>query len=338
MRKLLISLALSSALLASCQSAPAATAPTEAPAATQAPAATAAPTEAPAATAEASATRTITDAASREVAVPTSPQRIVTISEQDLDGALALGLKPVGSVNGRGQQSLPSYLGDKVAGIESVGSLAEPSLEKIAALKPDIILFGSLSDALSDQLAQMEKIAPVVVTYKLADDWKTAFRGTASALNQDAQAEAFLASYDARVKEVRAALGEHASDLISIVRWNATGPGIMARDAFSSLVARDLGLQRSAFQQTVEGFSHSEPLSMEELDKLDGDWLFVGTLNAEGDAALTAAKESPLFQQLGVVKGGRVVAVTGQIWGSRGGPLASLIVLDEIQKAMGSAS
>lgn len=336
MRKLLISLALSSALLASCQSAPAATVP-----ATQPPAATAAATQAPAETAapaETGATRTITDVAGREVEVPSAPQRIMTISEQDLDGALALGLKPIGSVNGRGQQSLPAYLGDKIAGIESVGSLAEPSIEKIAALKPDIILFGSLSDTQSDQLAQMEKIAPVVVTYKLADDWKTAFRGTASALNQDAQAEAFLASYDARVKEVQAALGEHASDLISIVRWNATGPGIMARDAFSSLVARDLGLQRSAFQQTVEGFSHSEPLSMEELDKLDGDWLFVGTLNAEGDAALTAAKESPLFQQLGAVKGGRVVAVTGQIWGSRGGPLASLIVLDEIQKAMGSAS
>src|SRR5688572_11052587 len=63
--------------------------------------------------AAASATRavTVTDVTGTKVEVPRAAKRVVALSEQDLDATLALGLKPVGAVNGRGQQKPPAYLG-----------------------------------------------------------------------------------------------------------------------------------------------------------------------------------------------------------------------------------
>ena len=98
-------------LLAACGATPAAVEPSAAPSsaapATVEPSTAAAsvaassqPSAAPSAAAEASAaagdSRTITDASGAEVEVPTTPQRVVALTEHDLDSVLALGITPIG--------------------------------------------------------------------------------------------------------------------------------------------------------------------------------------------------------------------------------------------------
>jgi iron complex transport system substrate-binding protein len=290
-------------------------------------------TDDPAPAAAGASTRTVIDATGTAVSVPTQPQRVVALSEQDLDGALALGVTPIGTVNGRGQTTPPKYLGDKVNGIAVVGDVAKPTMDKLVAASPDLILAGSVTD--EQILADLRKLAPTVVTYKPADDWKTAFGKLAEALGRTDAATAWLADYDRRTGEVKGKLGANAGAAVSIVRWNPQGPGVMQTGHFASLVAADLGLKRPAGQQEP-GFAHSAPLSLENLAKVDGDWLFLGTLNADGQAALDKARGSAVYQQLGAVKNNRVVAVDGTVWTSRGGPLASLLVIDDIAKALGA--
>lgn len=317
-------------VLAACAGAPTATQPTGAP--TAATGATAA-----SGGTESGAERTITDASGAQVRVPARPRRVVTLTENDLDGALALGLTPVGSVNGRGQTGLPAYLGQRSAGIASVGSLAEPSLEKLAALKPDLILAGNMIPQIEALLPNLQKIAPVVKTYKAGDDWKTAFAGAATALNRSAEAQAFLADYRARAAAIKAHIPAGAAAEASVVRWMPEGPVVMAPSSFSSLVLADLGLTRPAAQAELVGShgAHSDPLSMERLSVIDSGWLFIGTLNAEGGTALETARQSPLFQQLNVVKQHHVAVVDGAVWTSVGGPLAALVVLDDVAAALG---
>lgn len=320
--------------------------PTPQPAgvASAAPSATAlssAPTPAPAATtAGTSATRTITDARDRQVTVPVAPQRVVTLSEHDLDSALALDITPVGTVNGRGQAGPPAYLGERTRGITSVGSLAEPSLEAIVALDPDLILAGNLVQQLESLLPQLEQIAPVVVTYRTGSDWKTAFRGTANALNRSDAAERFLQQYDQRVAELRALLPTDRSVTASIVRWMPQGPVVMNPGTFASSILADLGMQRPAQQHNLGGShgAHSDPISLESLEVIDGDWIFLGTLNAEGATALQAARSNPLFQRLQAVQNNHVVEVDGTVWTSTGGPLAALQVLADVERALRAAA
>ncbi|NOK64362.1 MAG: hypothetical protein GFH27_549431n50 [Chloroflexi bacterium AL-W] len=92
--------------------------------------------------------------------VPANPQRVVVLSEQDLDAALALDASVVGTVNGRGQPPPPLYLGDRVEGITSVGSFTEPSLETVAELDPDLILIGGIFPAIEELLPQLAALAP----------------------------------------------------------------------------------------------------------------------------------------------------------------------------------
>lgn len=281
-------------------------------------------------------TREITDATGATVIVPANPQRVVVLSEVDLDSALALGLTPVGSVNGRGQPGLPQYLGDKASGIESVGTLVEPSLEKIVALKPDVILAGSMLDQIKTLLPELSKIAPVVATYKPSDDWKTAFKSIASMLNRQAVAEAFLGQYDERLSAIKKLLPEGQGAQANVARWMPQGPVVMMPATFSSLILADAGFARPEAVQALAGShgAHTDPLSLEKLDVMDSNWLFLGTLNAEGATALDAALKNPLFQKLDVVQRGHVVPVDGAVWTSVGGPLAALVVLDDIEKAL----
>ncbi|HYN97972.1 MAG TPA: iron-siderophore ABC transporter substrate-binding protein, partial [Pilimelia sp.] len=251
----------------------------------------------------------------------------------DLDGALALGVTPVGTVNGRGQTAPPKYLGDKVAGITVVGDVAKPTMDKVVAADPDLILAGSVADP--QVVADLRKLAPTVVTYKPADDWKTAFTLLAGALNKADAATGWLADYDAAVTAAKGRLGGNAGAAVSIVRWNPQGPGVMQTGHFASLVAKDLGLRRPAGQQEP-GFAHSEPLSLENLGRADGDWIFLGTLNAGGAQALAKARTAPAYRQLGAVRANRVVPVDGTVWTSRGGPSAALLVVADIAKALGA--
>jgi iron complex transport system substrate-binding protein len=287
----------------------------------------------PRATSGGAPTRAVTDVTGTAVDVPAAPKRVVALSEQDLDGALALGVPPVGTVNGRGQATPPKYLGAAVTGIAVVGDVSRPTMDKLVAADPDLILAGGVADA--QILADLRKLAPTVVTYRPADDWKTAFNKLGEALNKAAAATAWLADYDRRLTAAQAKLGANAGAGVSLVRWNPQGPGIMQTGHFASLVAADLGLKRPPAQQEP-GFAHTEPLSLENLSRIDGDWLFLGTLNADGQQALDKAQTTPAFQQLSAVRNKRLVAVDGAVWTSRGGPTAALLVVDGFAKALGA--
>lgn len=281
-------------------------------------------------------TITITDARGTSVTVPANPQRIVALTELDLDSALALGITPVGAVNGRGQSGLPQYLGDTVAGVASVGSLAEPSLEAIVALKPDVILAGSVIEPIEALLPELSQIAPVVATYKPSDDWKTAFTSIAAILNRQAEADAFMANYDQRAAAVKAALPADRPALANVVRWMPQGPVLMMPATFSSLVLADVGLARPEAVQALAGShgAHTDPISLEQVDVIDSEWLFWGALNPDGATALDAALQNPLVQRLSAVQNKRVAQVDGAVWTSIGGPLAALAVLDDIEEAL----
>ncbi|MGY3885636.1 iron-siderophore ABC transporter substrate-binding protein [Aeromonas aquatica] len=278
-------------------------------------------------------TRQILDANGQSQAVPDAPKRIVVLSELDLDSALTLGVQPVGTVNGRGQATLPRYLLDKAGKeIAVVGDLDNPNLEKLIDLEPDLILTGQTKPEL---LALLKEIAPTVVTGNWGEPWKLVFQRSALVMNKEAEGKAFLAQYDARLQEARTQLAKHQGEQISIVRWNPKGPSYMHGGTFASSVVQEMGLARPA-HQLGDKSPHSPALSLESLNLLDGDWLVIGTLSTSGDAvdAMQQAEQTPAFQQLSAIKGKRFGAVDGSLWTSTGGPQAALRVIDDVEQLL----
>lgn len=305
-------------------------APTEA-APTEAPATEAAPAEAPADESTAGETRTVTDAAGNTLEIPVAPQRVVALSERDMDAAFALGFPLVGVVNGRGAETPPAYLQSYLGEAVSVGAFSEPSPEAILNLAPDLILIGGLFPALEEMLPAFQEIAPVYITFNAGDDWRTAFLGAADALNKTAEADAWLADYDTAAAELAAQLP--AGSEVSIVRFNPDGPVIMAPGSFASSITSSVGLARPESHLGIEGAGHGDTVSLEALSTIDAGHLFVGALNADGTAVLDAALADPLYGALGAFQNDAVSVVDGAVWTSLGGPIAAQIVLNDVAAA-----
>ena len=297
------------------------------------------------------ATRQVTDATGAKVAVPEHPRRIVTLSEPTLDGALALKAHVIGTTSGRGQAGAPAYLAKRAAGVPVMASVAGPNLEKIAAAKPDLILADASVRIDDGTRAKLGRIAPTVTVSKRGQSWNDAFTAEARVLNLASRGRGVLAAYRDRVAKVKARLGPNANAKISIVRWNSGEPSVLMAEQPASRVAADLGLSRPA-SQDHRGPGHAVPISLENLDKIDADWLFFGTLGGasggKGDTNAGAAKvgkkasakllakarSTPGFRRLHAVRDGHVVPVDGTAWTSAGGPLAVNTVLTDMAEAL----
>lgn len=281
-------------------------------------------------------TRTVVDIDGTEMEVPVDPRRVVTLSEPTLDGALALGVTPVGTVTGRGQATVPHYLIEQAGDIPLLGGIAQPNFEAIAAAEPDLILVdGTSINNNPDAMEVLRRIAPTFYAGYAGGDWRETFELTALALNKVAEGEQVLAHYDTAVAEAREQLADYADDTFSIVRWQGGGAALILKDLPAGVALDDLGLRRPASQDR-RGRGHSEPVSLENLADIDADHMFFGTLggssvgnpSAGGEAGTTDAEQALAdargtagFEDLRAVRSGNVHAVDGSRWTSTGGPV-----------------
>lgn len=145
------------------------------------------------------ATHTI-EHARGETEVPEDPQRVVVLEPVQLDTAVALGEIPVGTTVLSETTGVPEYLGEEAADIEMMGTVPEPSVEKIAAVEPDLILgTESRHSALYDQLSD---IAPTVFMESHIDPWQQNAGFIAEALGDPDGADQLFAAYDERCTEI----------------------------------------------------------------------------------------------------------------------------------------
>jgi iron complex transport system substrate-binding protein len=294
-------------------------------------------------------TRTVIDVEGTEVRAPIHPERVVTLSEPTLDGVLALGLKPIGTVSGRGQQTVPNYLVDLAQDLPILGGVAQPNFEAIGAARPDLILVDGTSVNNNPPVIEaLRRIAPVVYTGYAGGDWRDNFRLVAEALNLVAEGERVIAQYDAKAAEYAESLSGYRDQTFSVVRWQGSSASLILKELLPGRALTDLGLRRPPSQDRV-GRGHSEPLSLENLRDADADYMFFGTLGgsslanpqAGGSAdvsgaarALAEAIAVPGFTELAAYKDGHIILVDGSAWTSTGGPLLMNRILDDVKRTL----
>ncbi|AQY52012.1 hypothetical protein PWEIH_04658 [Listeria weihenstephanensis FSL R9-0317] len=138
--------------------------------------------------------RTLTDALDRKVEVPATPKKIVAI--QNAGELYALDIKPLATTD--------YYMGiypDFLKGVENIGG-DKPNVEKIASLKPDLII---ISDYQKDMLTNLEKIAPVYAT-KFGVTPDEQLSDIANLVNAKGAEKTYQAKYAKEAKEAKATL------------------------------------------------------------------------------------------------------------------------------------
>ncbi|MEO0378143.1 MAG: iron-siderophore ABC transporter substrate-binding protein [Cyanobacteria bacterium P01_A01_bin.17] len=270
----------------------------------------------------------IVDHALGETRVPVNPQRIVVLTGS-LDTVLALGVKPVGSV----EILQENHLENEVKGVESIGSPRSPNLEAIVALNPDLILGTDWDKGIYETLSQ---IAPTVIAeVDSSGEWKELLYTYADALGETDKAEQIMADYDARIEEFRMQMGDRLQETeVSIVNIYQGIVQLYLADSFSGTIVADAELPRPHHQtNTDQKFSMN--ISKELLHMADGDAMFVWIydINKEvvedDQATLKELKADPLWLKLNAVQKDRVYDVPGSHWIGMG-PIAANLVLDDL--------
>ncbi|WP_235183268.1 ABC transporter substrate-binding protein [Deinococcus phoenicis] len=257
--------------------------------------------------------------------VPKMPRRVVVLDVGPLDTALALGIKPVGAVSKfADSDNFVSYLNDRTGGIQNVGIITQPSLERILALKPDLILSSKVRHG--ELYTQLSRIAPTVLTESVGATWRENLLLWGDALGKKAQAQTLLNRFRVRAKTVGQ---KHRGVSISVVRFLPGQTRIMHRASFIGTILDEAGLSRPASQR-VNDFAAM--VSQEAIPQMDASSLFYTTWGDPKTTTQSEMMQSPLWKSLGAVKAGRAFSVDDDFWMTGTGILAANRVLDDLEK------
>lgn len=262
---------------------------------------------------------TVTDARG-EHTFDSVPQRVVSVSWAMTENVLELDVKPVGVADIEGYSTwvvrppIPE-------GVADVGKRNEPSIEKLAELKPDVIILSNGQEGLVDKL---EQIAPVLFfdAFKEDHDNAEAARGIylelARLFDKEALAEEKLAAMDAEFERLKGKLhahfGETLPDVTGVRFFNEAVALVYGANSMSQAALAKLGIEPAmTVSESQWGFVQRK---ITELSKIrDGVLLYFKP--APGVEKLFG---SPLWQAMPVARAGRVAPVEST-W-SYGGALS----------------
>lgn len=263
-----------------------------------------------------------------ESEVPAQAKRVVVLDTGELDMVLALGVKPVGAVIAGAESDYPEYLKGKTDGIQKVGTVTQPNLETIAALKPDLIISSKMRhEKIYDQLS---KIAPTVFAERTGYTWKEQFSLYAEALGKSKEAEAVMAGYYKRMDEFKKAMGDRlGTTRVSLLRSLPDNVRVYMAGSFSGTILKDAGLPRPQGHEQAKTFENA---NAERIPFMDGDVIFTMYYGREKGESLSKIFQNPLWKQLNAVKNNRVYEIDDGIWGLGIGPIAANLVIDDLFK------
>lgn len=249
--------------------------------------------------------------------IPAPPKRVVTLGYTDHETVLAFGIKPVGAVDWFQERPFGKWpwtnqrWGDHRPAI--VGQREEYNLEKIAELKPDLII-AQYSAMREDQYDLLSKIAPTVAQSPRYPDykapWQEMTRMVGRALGQPERAEEMIGGVEARFAEVRRQHPEFSRQSLALV--DTYKPGTFG--AFSPQDAKprfmtQLGFRPPAELNRMVGDKDVAEFGFEQLSALDVDRLVWMTSN---EASANAVRSHDLYQRLDVARENRDVFLSYQ--------------------------
>lgn len=268
--------------------------------------------------------------------VPDNPQRIVVLTNEGTEALLAVGVTPVGAAKSWLGNPWYDHIADQMVDVTVLGDESAVNLEVLVALEPDLILGNKQRhEKIYDQLSA---IAPTVISERLRGDWKINMALYTDAIGKAEEGRAALDAFDARVAALHEALGDTLSEKISIARFMSGQTRIMFKDSFSGLILDEIGFQRPASQDKDE---FAEEITKERIPEFEGDRLVYFTYetgNGEGDGQAADWTADALWQNLEVVKAGKVHAVSDAVWNTAGGIIAGNLLLDDIEAIYGLPS
>ncbi|WGY45807.1 iron-siderophore ABC transporter substrate-binding protein [Vibrio sp. ABG19] len=255
--------------------------------------------------------------------------RVITLFQGATDSAVALGIRPVGVVDSWAETPTYDYLREALQGVQHLGLETQPNLEKIVALKPDLII-GARSRH-EKIYPQLQQIAPTVLTDNVYDFQRTlALTGVAT--GREAMAQALWQQWQHNVTVFRQQLASRYSDwplTASVLDIRADHLRLYLRDSFAGQVLSSIGFRLPAVPNASWGIKIK---SKETLPSADADVFFV-IKDSDQPAVVhnyDAWRTHPIWKVLKAPRMNQVYEVNKVSWLLSGGILGANLMLDQL--------
>ena len=292
------------------------------------------------------------------------PETIVVLDGHSLDLLLSLGQQPFGvsamvPTAGDLQIQQPQvqipYLGKHITTQPfNVGGMGSPSLEVLTQIKPDLIV--GESGRIKDTYDLLAQIAPTVLWEGRSrlGEWQTNLQTLALALGDETKAEEAIAQHTTLLAAARNTFKPILEDapkalVLSSNQLNGGNLAAITAQSYLGKLMTDVGFELVAPPSDV----NYAPFSLEVLPEYDqADHIFVLGYNTDALAAFQAGtpfdellamqtsgiqqewEENAIAQSLTASKTDRVYFVPFIKWNGINGPMASQLIVDDLQQLL----
>jgi iron complex transport system substrate-binding protein len=266
--------------------------------------------------------------AAGESRVPAQADRVVALSPDALDVALALGVKPVGAATFE-DGHFPTYLAAHMRGIERTGTYRKPFLNAVEFVGPNLIL--GEKDLQGRLYRRLDRIASTVMTEDRGHSWEVNTRLFGEAMARTDAAERLLVRYDGAAERTRRVLDRLGDVEVSVVRVLPDRVEAAGGRSFAGTILGDAGLPRPRAQLKE---ADAVRVGGEDLRPLDGDVMLLSVAPG-AESRLARLEQSPAWRRLRAVRDGEVHRVADDPWRTGGGVLGAELAQRQLARELG---
>lgn len=245
-----------------------------------------------------------------------TPQRIVVLELSFADALAAVDLSPVGIADDNDPERVLPEVRARLKPWRSVGTRAQPSLEAISALRPDLIVADSSRHR--GIYAALRQIAPVLLLKSRNETYAENLQSAAiigKVVGLDPLMQQRLAQHRRRMADFAAQLPAGASVVFGTSREQQFN--LHSRDTYTGSVLSALGLSVPA----AIGGAPMATIGLEQLLAINPQWLFVAHYRTE--SIVRKWQQDPLWQMLQAQQKQQVAAVDSNSWARMRGMFAA---------------
>lgn len=264
------------------------------------------------------------------------PQQVAALDMNEADFLDQLGIPIAGMVKDFVPHFLTKYKDDP--NVADLGSIVQPNLERIYALRPDLVLITPV------QATHYQTLAEIAPTLYFDVDFRNSQKKHISAVKEhlltlgrvfdkEALAQQKAQALDARVAEVRRITEGRPETALVVLHNNGafSSFGIQSRYGF---IFEALGVKPASTD--IESGLHGQPISSEFIHRTNPDVLYIVDRTAVMEHRPVMSAEhiaNPLLRQTRAWKNGRVVLVDADAWYLTAASVTSLmLMMDDVIK------
>ncbi|MBU3008197.1 ABC transporter substrate-binding protein [Cobetia amphilecti] len=252
---------------------------------------------------------------SHDVTIPETPERVVVLEFSFADSLASIGVPAVGVADDNDPKRLPAEVRNVLGDFASVGKRAQPSIEAIAALKPDLIIADvNRHTKMYDQLAA---IAPTLLLPSRGEDYAESLesaRIVAKAVGKRDAMQARLEKHADIMASYAEKVPDGASAVFAVAREDSLS--LHGPDSYDGSVLEALGLEVPDAGPDSQNF-----VGLEQFLSVNPQYFMVG--DYRHPSIVDKWQKEPLWQMLTAVKQQHVYHVAPNAWARNRGIMAA---------------